>query len=342
MNTPIQIKRAYFKRRAEIIMENVGTLQSYRKGVRILDATLRDGGLVNNFHFKDDFVKALYKANIAAGVDIMEFGYKVSRKLFDGSKFGKWKFCDEKDIRAIVGENKSGMLISVMSDVGRVDLKEEVIPKSESAIDMYRIATYVNQIPSAIEMIEYCAAKGYKTSCNVMAISKTQESSLRSALELIGQSPADVMVIVDSYGALYPEQIRPICDMYMEVAAKYGKQVGIHAHNNQQLAFANTIEACARGVNYLDSTVRGMGRGAGNCFTEALLGFLKNPKYKMEPVLKFIREYMNPLAKEVTWGYDTAYLLTGLYNVHPYAAIDFIKAGREDYEQFIQEIMGVD
>ena len=128
----------------------------------------------------------------------------------------------------------------------------------------------------------------------------------------------------------------------MDVAAKYNKQVGIHAHNNQQLAFANTIEACAKGVNYLDGTVCGMGRGAGNCFTEALLGFLKNPRYKMEPVLRFIREYMNPLAKEVRWGYDTAYLLTGLYNVHPYAAIDFIKANRDDYENFIQEILGID
>ena len=323
-------------------MENVGNLQSFRKGVKILDATLRDGGIVNSFYFKDDFVKALYQANVAAGVDIMEFGYKVSKKMFDTTKFGKWKFCDEKDIRAIVGENKTDMLISVMSDVGRVDLKEEVIPKKESVIDMYRVATYVHQVPTAIEMIEYCAKMGYKTSCNVMAISKVQESSLKQALEIIAQSPADIMVIVDSYGALYPEQIRPICDTYLEVAAKYGKQVGIHAHNNQQLAFANTIEACAKGVNYLDGTVCGMGRGAGNAYTEALLGFLKNPKYKMEPVLKFIREYMNPLSKEVKWGYDTAYLLTGIYNVHPYAAIDFINANREDYEQFIQEIMGVD
>ena len=129
-------------------MENVGNLQSFRKGVKILDATLRDGGIVNSFYFKDDFVKALYQANIAAGVDIMEFGYKVSKKMFDTTKFGKWKFCDEKDIRAIVGENKSDMLISVMSDVGRVDLKEEVIPKKESVIDMYRIATYVHQIQS--------------------------------------------------------------------------------------------------------------------------------------------------------------------------------------------------
>ena len=324
-------------------MEDHGNLLSVRKSIRLVDATLRDGGIVNSFYFSDDFVKALYAANLEAGVDFMEFGYKVSKKLFDTKKFGKWKFCEEKDIRAIVGENKTDMKISVMSDVGRVDLKTEVIPKKDSVIDMYRIATYANQIPAAVEMVEYCHKLGYLTSCNIMAISKNQESDLKRALEEVGKSPADVIYIVDSFGSLYPEEIRRVTDIYMEIGAKYNKQIGIHAHNNQQLAFANTIDACALGVNYLDSTVGGMGRGAGNCYTEAMLGFLKNPKYKIEPVLKFIREYMTPLkASGVVWGYDVPYLLTGLNNAHPYAAIDFIKAGRDDYEEFIQELLGID
>lgn len=324
-------------------MEDIGNLQSVRKSIRLLDATLRDGGLVNSFYFTDEFVKALYASNLAAGVDYMEFGYKVSEKLFDKSKFGKWKFCGEEDIRAIVGENNTGMGIAVMSDVGRVDLKEQVIPKNESVIDLYRIACYINQIPAAIEMIEYCHKMGYKTSCNIMAISKNQESDLKRAIEEVGKSPADVIYIVDSFGSLYPEEIRRVSDMYLETGAKYGKEIGIHAHNNQQLAFANTIEACAKGVNYLDATVSGMGRGAGNCYTEALLGFLKNPKYKIEPALAFVREYIAPLKeKGVVWGYDVPYLLTGLYNVHPYAAIDFLKAERTDYEKFLQEILGVD
>lgn len=324
-------------------MEERGNLQSVRKSIRLVDATLRDGGIVNSFFFSDDFVKALYAANLAAGVDYMEFGYKVSKKLFDVNKFGKWKFCEEEDIRKIVGENKTDMQICVMSDVGRVDLKTEVIPKKDSVIDMYRIAAYANQIPTAVEMIEHCHKLGYSTSCNIMAISKNQESDLKRALEEVGKSPADVIYIVDSFGALYPEEIRRVTDIYLEIGAKYNKQIGIHAHNNQQLAFANTIEACAMGVNYLDSTVNGMGRGAGNCYTEAMLGFLKNPKYKIEPVLKFIRGYMTPLkASGVVWGYDVPYLLTGLNNAHPYAAIDFIKAGRDDYEEFIQQILGVD
>ena len=320
-----------------------GNLQSVRKSIRLVDATLRDGGLVNSFYFDDALVKALYRANLAAGVDIMEFGYRVSKELFDPDKFGKWKFCDEESLREIVGENKTDMKIAVMSDVGRVDMKQEIIPKSESVIDMYCIATYVNQIPSAVEMIETCHNAGYFTSCNVMAISKNQESDLKRALDEVGKSPVDVIYIVDSFGALYPEEIRRVSEMYLEAGEKYGKEIGIHAHNNQQLAFANTIEACAKGVNYLDGTVLGMGRGAGNCSTEALLGFLKNPKYKLEPVLGFIREYMLPLRRSGTkWGYDIPYLLTGLFNAHPYAAINFLKAGREDYEEFIQELLGVD
>ena len=102
-----------------------GNLIGFRPDIKVVDCTMRDGGLVNNFEFTDDFVKDLYRTNIKAGVDYMEFGYKASRELFDPDKFGKWKFCSEDDIRAIVGENNSDMKISVMADVGRCDYKHE-------------------------------------------------------------------------------------------------------------------------------------------------------------------------------------------------------------------------
>ena len=82
-----------------------------RSDIRVLDATIRDGGLVNNFMFSDDFINALYRTNVKAGVDYMEFGYKASKELFDVNKFGKWKFCDEESIREIVGDNNSDMKI---------------------------------------------------------------------------------------------------------------------------------------------------------------------------------------------------------------------------------------
>ncbi|MDY3797236.1 MAG: aldolase catalytic domain-containing protein [Agathobacter sp.] len=321
-------------------MSQKGDLMTARSDIRVLDATIRDGGLVNNFMFSDEFINALYRANVKAGVDYMEFGYKASKELFDVNKFGKWKFCDEDDIRAIVGDNNSDMKLSIMADVGRCDYKNDILPKSESVIDMIRVATYVHQMPAAIDIIEDAKAKGYEVTCNIMAISNAKESDIDQALEMVGQSSADGIYIVDSYGSLYPEQIRAISDKYMDVAEKYGKYIGMHAHNNQQLAFANTIEATARGVSYLDATMMSMGRGAGNCAMELLISFLKNPKYNIFPILKFIEEQMIPLKESgAVWGYDIPYLLTGRLNQHPSAAIDYTKEGRKDYADFYTDLL---
>lgn len=316
-------------------MERQGNLMSFRPDIKVIDATLRDGGLVNNFFFEDGFVRELYKANIKAGIDYMEFGYKASVDLFNPKDFGKWKFCKEEDIRNIVGENNSDLKIAVMADVGRTDFKRDILPRSESVIDMVRIATYIHQIPAAIEMIEYCHSMGYETSCNIMAVSTSTETEIDLALELLGTSNVDVIYLVDSYGSLYPEQITNLAKVYLEKAKKYNKIIGIHAHNNQQLAFANTVEAASIGVSYLDATMLGMGRGAGNCSIEALMGFLKNPKFKILPILDFIQNYMLPLKQNgLVWGYDIPYLITGQLNVHPRTAITSIKENDTNYSEF--------
>lgn len=316
------------------------TLMSYAPDIKVLDCTLRDGGLVNDFFFTDEFVKALYLANIKAGVDYMEFGYKASKEMFDVNKFGKWKFCNDKDIREIVGDNKTDMKLSVMADVGRCDFKKDILNKKDSPIDLIRIATYINTIPAAIEMIEDCTKKGYETTVNIMAISKSNDVDIDAALDLLCKSSVGTIYLVDSYGSLYPEQVSALAQRYLEVANKYGKKVGIHAHNNQQLAFANTIEAVIGGVCYLDATVSGMGRGCGNCPSEILLGFLKNPKYKINPLLQFIENYIVPLRESgVVWGYDIPYLLTGILNQHPKTAIQFEKEERKDYHNFYLELL---
>lgn len=323
-------------------MAQKGDLLSVRQDIRVVDATIRDGGLCNDFRFDDKFVKDLYAANVKAGVDYMEFGYKASKELFKEEDFGKWKFCNDEDIRKIIGDNKSKMKIAVMADVGRTDFEKDIIPKKESPIDLIRIATYINTIPAAIEMIEDCAKKGYETTINIMAVSKAKTEDIVTALEILGKSPVNAFYIVDSYGALYPEESRRLAELYCSVADKYGKSVGIHAHNNQQLAFANTIEAMTQGVSYLDATVDGMGRGAGNCALELLLGFLKNPKYKVAPILKIIEEHTHKLRESgVKWGYDIPYMLTGQLNTHPRPAISFVKDNREDYSNFSNELFDI-
>ena len=318
-------------------------LMDFRSDIRVVDATMRDGGLVNDFYFSDEFVRSLYLTNLKAVVDYMEFGYKASREMFDESKFGKWKFCKDEDIRAIVGDNNTDLKIAVMADVGRCDYKTDIIPKNESPIDLIRVATYINTIPAAIDMIENAAAKGYETSCNLMAVSNAQEKDVEIAMDLVAQTNVKVLYIVDSYGVFCPEQLVRLIDIYMNAAAKYGKEVGIHAHNNQQLAFANTIEAVGDGVNYLDATYNSMGRGAGNCAMELLLSFLKNPKYNVYPVFQFIQKHMAKLKEDgVVWGYDLQYLLTSILNQHPRSAIEFTKEKRTDYADFYCELIGRD
>lgn len=320
-------------------MKEIGNLLNFRESIKVVDATLRDGGLVNDFYFSDEFVKALYQANIDAGVDYMEMGYRASKKVFDESKFGKWKFCADDHIREIVGENNTNMKLGIMADIGRHD-KNDFDQKVNSPVDLVRVAAYIHQMPEAIDMIEDAAKKGYETTCNIMAISTAQENDVKIALEMLGKTPVDVIYIVDSFGSIYPEQMARICDVYGEVAEKYGKKLGIHAHNNQQLAFANTIEACGDGVDWLDGTYMAMGRGAGNCAMELLLGFLKNPKYNVYPVFKFIENYMVQLKNEgIVWGYDLQYLITGLLNQHPRSAIQFTKDKRTDYSEYYKDML---
>ena len=324
-------------------MKDISKMVGFRESIKVVDATLRDGGLVNDFFFTDEFAKALYETNVKAGVDYMEFGYKADRDMFDVSEFGPGKFSTDEYIRSIVGDNNTDLKIAVMADVGRCNYKRDIAPKSESPVDLVRVAAYIHQIPGAVDMIEDIHNKGYETSCNIMAVSTAQESDLKASLDLIGQSPVDVIYVVDSYGSIYPEEMQRLVNIYAEFADKYGKKLGIHAHNNQQLAFANTIECVGDGVDYLDATYASLGRGAGNCAMELLLGSLKNPKYNIYPVFQFIDNYINKLREDgVVWGYDLEYLITGVLNQHPRTAIAFSKECRKDYSKFYKEMIDKD
>ena len=320
-------------------MKETSKLMEFRPGIKVVDATLRDGGLVNDFYFPEGFEKALYETNIKAGIDYMEFGYRADKEMFDVNKFGPCKFSTDDYIRSIVGDNNTDLKLAVMADVGRCNYKQDIQEKSNSPVDLIRVATYLHQMPTAIDMIEDAKKKGYEVSCNIMAISNAQEADIKVALDLLGKSPVDVIYIVDSYGAIYPEEMARVADLYGEFAAKYNKKLGIHAHDNQKLAFANTIECAGDGVDYLDATYMSMGRGAGNCAMELLLGTLKNPKYNIYHVLKFLQDHMLPLKETgVQWGYDVQYLLTGVLNQHPRTAIQFTKDQRKDFAEFYKEI----
>ncbi len=313
----------------------------YRPEIKVLDCTIRDGGLINDHLFEDSLTRAVYETCVAAGIDYMELGYKADNKIFARDKFGAWKHCYEDDLRRIVGDNDTDLRLSVMADAEKTEYRRDIVPKDRSVIDIIRVATYIYQIPTAVDMIKDAHDKGYEVSANLMALSMVSDAELQEGLDLLVKTPVDVIVLVDSNGALFPHQIRDYTRRYLNAVKETGKQVGIHCHNNLQLAFANTIEAAVCGANRLDATMNGIGRGAGNCSMELLLSFLRHHKYDFRPILQCIQDHFVPLREKIEWGCMIPYLITAHFNQHPRSAIK-LRAGEDKdnivdfYDQWIK------
>lgn len=310
----------------------------FREKIKVLDCTIRDGGLVNKHDFDFRFVRAVYKALAESGIDYMEIGYKNSKKLFSDKEYGAWKFCEDDDIKKVVDGIESDMKISVMVDVDRVDV-DDIKPRKESPVSMIRVASYVKDIDKAIALVNNFADKGYETTVNIMAISRALDNELNEALEqLEKESKAQVIYIVDSFGSLYQETVEFLVKKAKSILKT--KEVGMHAHNNQQLAFGNTIEAIIHDANFVDATVYGLGRAAGNCPLELILAFLKNPKFDIRPVLDLISKEFIPLREKLEWGYIIPYAITGFLDEHPRAAIALRESDKkENYREFYESLV---
>ena len=318
---------------------------TYRPELKVLDCTVRDGGLINAHQFNDEFVRAVYDTCIEAGVDTMEIGYKNSERLFPKDSFGPWRHCDEQDMRRVVGDHdaaSTGLTLAAMADAGKSDWKTAIGPAKDGVLGMIRVAFYAHQVSEAVDMIQHASEQGYETMANLMAVSNITEEEIATVLEAVAPSPASTMVIVDSFGHLYREQIDRLYRKYADAMKGTGKEIGIHAHNNMQLAFANTIEAIVLGSNRADATMAGLGRGAGNCPMELLLGFLRNPKFDLRPVIELLQKFMPEIRKTVEWGPLIPYNITGQLNLHPRSAMEFRAGDKPDdfvafYDQIVNE-----
>jgi len=311
----------------------------YRPQIKVLDCTIRDGGLANDSHFPLQTVRAVYRACCDAAIDYVELGYRNSKEMFDPEEFGPWRFCDEKDLRAATeGIENNGTKISVMMDAHKSD-PDDIIPCDESVVDTIRIATYVKDIDKAIWIENAAHDRGYETTINVMAISIESDWELDPALEQVEKETSVVACyVVDSFGALYSEQVDYLVEKYQRLVPS--REVGIHMHNSQQLAFANTIEGIIKGANYVDGTIYGLGRASGNCPLELLLGFLKNPKFDLRPILDCVAEVIQPMQKDLDWGYMIPYMIAGALNQHPRSAMAVLKSdARHDYRAFYDKML---
>jgi 4-hydroxy 2-oxovalerate aldolase len=324
--------------------------QEPRKKVTILDCTLRDGGYFTNWQFDKKLAFALISALNKAGVDIIEVGYKSPASHKISGFEGLFRFCTESQLEFLRQQKPAeySFMIDAKefqkgSSVDRSAVSESIAPCEESLFSWVRVATYYPNIRGCSELVPALKDLGYNVTLNLMGISLLSQEELRDALTVVGGLGPEVFYFSDSFGDLVPADIGGC----MSLIRNYFKgKIGIHTHDSNGLAFANTIEAIRLGVDFVDATVLGMGRGAGNLRTEQILLYLyfKEQYNHLNPseLLEVIDSYFVPLQKKHAWGWDYTYMLSALQNIHPTYCMNLRASTQYTIEQVSTILNGIE
>lgn len=310
-----------------------------KRKFQILDCTIRDGGYVNDWQFDSKLVRESYRTLSKSGVDYVELGFRSSSKHFDPKKYGEWRFCTEEKLQEITKGIK-GAKIGVMGDFGKFDL-EDLDQKANSCVDIVRLAAHKHKLMEAIDFLQKVKEKGYVVSLQCMGYSKFTEEETAGLVERLKDSDIDYVYVADSYGSIFPFQMEAFFRPLLELERI---KVGFHPHNNIQMAFANTLEAIRLGVHIIDTSIYGIGRGAGNLPTEILLSYLikqGEDRYNAIPVLNCIDQFFIDLNKTTPWGYQLPYMISGIFDSHPNYAKELLRRKEYDIEEIWKAMEGV-
>lgn len=280
---------------------------------RVLDCTVRDGGFANGWAFSSDFVRDLYVALDEAGVDYMEVGFANARERWETREIQPWQSVTEELLQVIVPRKRRTRLAAMVDTWGLPN--GEILDRSASRLDLVRVAARADNLEQAAELVGRFHRAGYETSLNLLAVSTIPSRALDGILSRIADSPGDVVYVVDSYGALDPHEVARLVERFRR--ALPGFAVGFHGHNNRQLALANSLVAVECGATLVDASLLGMGRGAGNCPLELLLGFFDSSYRTLVPLLNFVERHREAFAAPSRWAYSLPLMLTGILNRHP-------------------------
>ena len=286
--------------------------------MKILDCTLRDGGYINNWRFNEEFINN-YNKVINNHTDYVELGFINKTDNYKNKIVGKSRVLNIEEIDYFSKYNFKKVVMADFSDINLDILKKNV------NIDLVRVAFHKKDMKNALETCKQIKELGYKVSVNAMAVTNYNNEELDYLLSFINNSNLDVLYIADSYGSLHQNDIK---DYFELLDSKlYNKCIiGFHLHNNMNTAYSNyeylkNISNNTTREIIVDSTMFGMGRGAGNLQTElVILNEKKDIKFEnIINILMFIQNYIKPIYKinYNNWGYDLDYLLSGYFKMHP-------------------------
>lgn len=306
-------------------------MDTNRTGPLLLDCTPRDGGYLNEWFFEPKLVREVYRAVSKAGIDYFEIGFRGTEANFPSDKFGLWRRTPTELIRETLS-GLSGAKLALMADYGKIT-PDDFEPADESPVSLVRIACHKHDLKASLELLQGWKAKGYEVSLNAMGTSGYTDAEMKELARMLAGSGVDFIYAADSYGSLYPHQIAGLMEPLMGLKGEM--RIGFHPHNSLQMAFANSIAAIDAGADIVDSSIYGMGRGAGNLPTEIIVGYLQDrmpDKFNAIPVLDVIDRYFTAMQREIGWGYTLPYMLSGLFECHPYFASRLV-----DMKEFTME-----
>ena len=300
------------------------------KRIKVLDVTLRDGGCVNDFNFGSDYMDKILAAQEAANIDIIELGYIDDK---DGSEEGRTKYISDTVIsQNFLKEKKPGIQYVAMIDYGKFDVSK-LAPRSESTIDGIRMAFHRKDRFNMIELAKTIMDKGYDFYIQPMITMRYSDSELLELIETVNKElpNAKGFYIVDSFGEMRPNDMERIMNL-VDYNLRKDMALGFHSHNNLQLSYSNAISMLQFPTTreiMIDSSIMGMGKGAGNLNTELLLEHLNlfyGGEYTIQPLLDVIDKVINQLHDEFYWGYAPEYYLSSANHCTPsYASYYFNK-----------------
>ena len=311
--------------------------------IKVLDCTLRDGGYYNNWDFEASTVDKYIKAMIGTKVDYVEIGF---RNFSQNHFLGAYAYSTDNFLNNIKDIEK--LNIAVMSDASiflgdKLDIKKKVSllynPKDKSPVSLVRIATHYKDVEASKDIFLTLKELGYSVALNLMQTGGKTAIEIESVVKIISSwNVVETLYFADSLGNMDNEEVISIIKV---LNTCWDKELGIHTHNNKGKAISNSLVALSHGVTWVDATVQGMGRGAGNGATEDLLRDINNTNgnfYYPENLYKLALEEFDVLQKKYQWGHSLLYSLAADYSIHPTYIQEMIADERYSNEETLQII----
>ena len=300
--------------------------------VKILDCTLRDGGYYTNWDFKEDMVKSYLKSFDLLPIEYLEIGYRSPEK---SEYLGEYFFCT-KDTLNFVRSNTNKKLAIILNEKDvRVEHLDSLLDPCQGIIELVRIAIDPINFLRALDLAKSIKLKGFKVAFNVMYLSKWNEYSemITNFSKLDGV--VDYFYLVDSFGGVFPDQVRSTVRL---LKSKTKVQLGFHGHNNLEMALANTLVAIEEGVDIIDATVTGMGRGAGNLKTELILTILSKKIEVDFDALSTVTSNFELLENQYNWGTSLPYMVSGSNSLPQKQVMDWVSKKSYSFNSIVRAL----